>query len=514
MLDLDQTLEARRQLSRRWDELRNTDLLNLMVLTVPQLLSAERCGLFVLDPEADEIWLEAGTAVVQRQICVETEGSMVGACVRGARAIRRAGLAGMEGAHRQVGDSLGFVVDTALTIPIAAADGTVLGALQVLNRRDGRSFDDADQVRLEEVAFTLQPAVERLYSSRELLRQARRLDERIELLLERAAALRPGHSFRTFEPTEPAHPEGFLHHRWNGKCYPPFIDRRATAHLRESWDTQANDVLIVTHQKVGTHLAKKFLVELTRACADLPPRHPMAEGDIGHAAVPWPEVYLSQESEAAWQEFLAATSDRPRLWYTHCAVEDLPCRRVHPASHFVAVVRDPRAVVVSQYHFWRRHPLLGLDTDLDLDRFSELFVAGDLYFGDYFSHVLGWLEPEGPVQPGQVCVLRYEDMVEHKRETLERLQRFLFPSVVLEPSQATAIAASTEFQTMKQELSSNPGSFHLNPSIYFRSGTTDDWRQQLSPAAQARIREATRRRWAGREEHPVLGPYLAALSED
>jgi hypothetical protein len=189
--------------------------------------------------------------------------------------------------------------------------------------------------------------VERLYSSQDLLRQARRLDERIELLLERAAALRPGHSYRTFEPIEPAHPEGFLHHRWNGKCYPPFIDRRVTAHLSESWDTQPNDVLIVTHQKVGTHLAKKYLVELIRACGDLPERHPMAGGDIGHAAVPWPEVYLSQESEAAWQEFLSATSDRPRLWYTHCALPDLPCRRVHPQTRFVMVVRDPRAVVVS-----------------------------------------------------------------------------------------------------------------------------------------------------------------------
>lgn len=511
-LDLDRSLAARRQLSRRWDAVRNTDLLNLMVLTVPQLLRAERCGLFVLDPEADEIWLEAGTAVVQRQICVDPDESMVGRCLRDGRALRQQGLAGLAGAHHQVGDRLGYVVRTALTVPIAAEGGTVVGALQVLNRRDGQPFDEADQACLEEVAFALAPSVQQMYASRDLLHRSDQLDAEIQLLQERAAALRPGHSFRTFEPAEPANLEGFLHHRWRGKCYPPFIDNRAIEHLSKTWDTQANDVLIATHQKVGTHLAKKYLVELIRQGADLPARHPMADGDIGHAAVPWPEVYLSQESEAAWNAFLAATSDRPRLWYTHCAIEDLPCRRVHLSTRFVVVIRDPRAVVVSQYFFWLRHPLLGLNTNLSLDRFVELFAEGDLYFGDYFNHVLGWLEPQASgMQDDQVCVLRYEDMVEQKLQCVHRLQAFLFPGQQLDHGQAQAIAASTDFEAMKQQISERPGSFHLNPQVYFRAGTKDNWRQHLSPAAEATIAAACRRRWAGRELDPVLGPYLANL---
>lgn len=514
MTVLDRTLAARRELSRRWDAVRNTDLLNLLVLTLPGLLQADRCALFVLDPEAGEIWLEAGTAVVQRQICVEPEESMVGQCIRTAAALRRHDLTDSPGVHREVGERLSYPVRSALTVPIHGETGGAIGALQVLNRRDDAPFDAADQALLEQVAFTLEPSVQRMQASRELLREARQLDAEIQLLMDRATALRPGHSLRTFEPAEPACPEGFLHHRWHGKCYPPFIDQRATDHLSRSWDTQPNDVLIATHQKVGTHLAKKFLVELIREQAALPSRHPMAEGDIGHAAVPWPEVFLSQESEAAWHAFLAATSDRPRLWYTHCAVEDLPCRRVHPSTRFVAVIRDPRAVVVSQYFFWIRHPLLGLDTNLDLDRFTELFVAGDLYFGDYFRHVLGWLEPCSALQPEQVCVLRYEDMVSRKLDALERLQRFLFPAASLDPERAIAIAASTDFQTMKRELSERPGSFHLNPQIYFRAGTTDDWRRHLSPEAEAMVTAAALQHWGGLDDHPLLSGYLSSMVGD
>ena len=306
---------ARRQeLALRWDALRNNDLLQLLVVTLPGLLRAERCGLFVLDPDADELWLEAGTGVMQRQICADLEGSMVGACVRTGICVNRSGLEQLQGAHQQAGEALSYAVSTAMTVPIHGDDGMVVGALQVLNRLDGQPFAEADQHQLEAVAHAVQPSVQRMHASRQLQQRSVQLDRTIEVLRERLEAIRPGHSFRTFEPAHLAHAEGFLHHRWNGRCYPPFIDRRATEHLSQSWDTQPNDVVLATHQKVGTHLAKKFLVELVRANVDLPDRHPMAEGDIGHGAMPWPEVLLSQETPGEWEQFLAATSDRPRLW--------------------------------------------------------------------------------------------------------------------------------------------------------------------------------------------------------
>ena len=160
-----------------------------------------------------------------------------------------------------------------------------------------------------------------------------------------------------------------------------------------------------------------------------------------------------------------------------------------------------------------RHPLLQVDPDLELDRFAELFVQGDLYFGSYFSHIRSWLSPEPRLQASQIFALRYEDMVERKAETIEQLQRFLFPSASLKPQQAEAIAAGTEFQTMKQGITANPGSFHLNPKIYFRAGTTDNWRQHLSPGAEALVAKAAREQWAGMEKHPLLAGYLEELAD-
>jgi DNA-binding transcriptional LysR family regulator len=43
---------------------------------------------------------------------------------------------------------------------------------------------------------------------------------------------------------------------------PPFFHRERVAELKATWDTTARDLLICTAQKVGTHLTKRYVVEL------------------------------------------------------------------------------------------------------------------------------------------------------------------------------------------------------------------------------------------------------------
>jgi Sulfotransferase domain/GAF domain len=508
-------MAARLALRQHWQGVRNRDLFALLVLTVPRLLDADRVSLFVCDPTSGAVWLEAGTGVVERQIIVTDSSSMVARAMAGGEPLFCTGLASVPGVHQQLALSTGFVTDTALTLPLHNQEGTaVIGALQVLNKRGTQAsagFTAGDLQVLQEVAFAVQPSLEAIFANQELVRQAARLDRRIAVLQDREAAIRPGHMLRTFQPLQQLGPQGFAHHRYGGTTYPPFIDLPSTAALRQSWDTTAQDVLICTHQKVGTHLAKKFLVELVKRRQDLPPQHPCREGDIGHGAVPWPEVLLSQQGESAWQAFVASTGMAPRLWYLHCSYDDLPVRRLHPQTQVVMVVRDPRAVAVSQYHFWQKHPLLAVDPSLDLDSFVDLFLGEDLYFGNYHSHVLSWLNrADQRLEPHQLCLLHYEDMVENKMQVVRTLQDLLPGGGELDDSQLEQVVAATGFEAMKQELTANPRSFHLNPSVYFRAGTVDSWRRELSEAAVARIDAATARLWGASPLRDRLARYLPA----
>ncbi len=315
-----------------------------------------------------------------------------------------------------------------------------------------------------------------------------------------------GHGGLTiFEPFEPLNEHGFLHARVNGKMYPPFIDREILKELQLRWNTDENDIFISTHQKVGTHLTKKFVSEILRKGIDYPEEHPMKSGDIGHHTIPWPEVMASQYGLEKFFEFIDHTKGFPRVWYIHCFKEDLPAASIHPKTKFINVFRDPKGAAVSQYFFYKSHPLLGVDSDLTMDQFIDYFVRGDLYFGDYHKHTLNWTE-SGDSKFDRDCLLtlRYEDLVERKMESAKLLTHFLLGiKNGINEEGMIEIIENTEFNKMKKSITENPGSFHFNPNTFFRSGTTYDWQEKLRPEQIYKIDIKSKLLW-GHENSPDL----------
>ena len=303
-------------------------------------------------------------------------------------------------------------------------------------------------------------------------------------------------TFRTFGPLETIPSGGFLHHRHRGTMYPPFIDLAATEILETSWETAANDIFICTHQKVGTHLTKRFIVEILRHAMAGTPGNIYETGDIGHGTVPWPEVMISQYGQDHFEEHLRRTSHVPRVWYIHSRIEQLPFSRIHPETRFVVVHRDPRAVAVSQYFFYRQHPLLCVLQDLTLDGFVDLFVDGDLYFGEYHSHAADWIAVCRPdIEARQVLSLTYEQLVEHKTSSVRQLSSFLLQDWYPSDDIVDAVVQATGFDAMRREITQNPQSFHLDPTTFFRSGQVRDWERHLSAGAVAAIDAKTRSSW-------------------
>jgi hypothetical protein len=301
---------------------------------------------------------------------------------------------------------------------------------------------------------------------------------------------------------------GFLHARANGRMIPAFIHPDAMMKLGQTWDTTEQDILICTHQKVGTHLTKKYIVEILRAAGAIDAHHPAGRGDIGKGAVPWPEVMASQHGTDAFEEFLKQTEGQPRILYTHANADELPVRHLHPKTKVVMTYRDPKGAAVSQFHFYQKHPSLGVSPDMTFDQFVALFLEGDLYFGDYHQHVQGYFQAgHHGICPKQLCILRYEDLVENKEASVRRLSRFLLGDHRLTEQQTTAVAQSTEFNTMKQAILDKPGTFHFNAHRFFRSGKTDDWKEQLTPQQSAAIDAKTRRVWGS-----LLAPAFQACS--
>lgn len=310
---------------------------------------------------------------------------------------------------------------------------------------------------------------------------------------------------RVFEPFQALSEHGFLHRRVNTKMYPPFIDPIVLEELSRTWRTDENDIFISTHQKVGTHLTKKFVSEILMKGAGYPEDHGMISGDIGHHTIPWPEVMASQYGLDSFFEFIERTKGYPRVWYIHCFTEDLPVAEIHPETRFIHVFRDPKGAAVSQFFFYKSHPLLGVDPELTMDRFIDYFVEGDMYFGDYHEHTVDWTLCEDPrIDRERLLTLRYEDLVERKWDASKLLTRFLLGGVSsLSDEELMGIIERTDFNKMKQSISENPGSFHFNPNTFFRSGTTYDWQEKLNTDQIKKIDHKSKILW-GHESYPDL----------
>jgi hypothetical protein len=502
----------RESVAREWEDKRNNDVVALMATVLPALFDMDRFGLFVISRDNQRMWLEAGSGVTERSIVVDVDSSLVGEVIRN-RTIRcDDDLSNHDGMFRKIGEKVGYVPVSAMTAPIfCPVSGDPIGALQVMNGARTVSWTERDRALIEDMCHAVSRTVRLLHLHEDIVAELERLDSEIEALDKEETAIRGSHMLRTFEPAKPLYKGGFLHGRYGETVFPPFIDVQANADLAANWDTDEHDVFICTHQKVGTHLAKKFVVELLREGLKHRP-NVYSTSDIGHGTVPWPEVSVSQHGRAYIDSHIARTHDTLRAWYVHCSYSDMPVRSIHPKSKFIVVYRDPKAVAVSQYFFWKRHPLLAVPEDLSMDEFVNLFVEGDLYFGDYHDHVSGWINrSDSRIARQNILALSYEDMVNRKVDVAHAMARFLLPDTAFTPEALEQVAEATEFNKMKEEVTKNPQSFHLNPKVYFRSGTTNDWQQKLSDIAIAAIDEKSRARWRGRTEGPELSHQVTLL---
>ena len=315
----------------------------------------------------------------------------------------------------------------------------------------------------------------------------------------------------TFKPTSFLNKDGFSHFKLNNTPYPPFIQRETLLSLQQSWSTDEHDIFICTHQKVGTHLTKKFVSEILRHGIEYPDFNPISSGDIGHHTIPWPEVMASQYGVQALHDFIDRTKGLPRVWYLHCPIEEMPFAHIHPKSKIIHVFRDPKGAAVSQYFFYKSHPLLQVSDDLTMDQFIDYFLAGNLYFGDYHEHTLNWTQGNfNRFNKDQLLVLRYEDLVESKIDAAQTLTQFLIDKP-LDLSTLESIVQRTEFNAMKQSIIDNPGSFHFDPKKFFRSGTTYDWQEKLSSEQIHRIDEKSKQKW-GNVNSPDLSKVNTLVS--
>ena len=167
---LDQIRLRERLLSRSWSIRGNKKLLELLVEMIPKTLNVERCSIFIHDPGADKVWLQAGTGVDEKQIELDKSDSLVGRVIATGEYMVKENMDKLEGPHKEVDAQTGFSTRNELCVPIESLSGKkVSGAILVLNKKKGQYFKEEDREFLERVASHLQTAIESIFLRQELI---------------------------------------------------------------------------------------------------------------------------------------------------------------------------------------------------------------------------------------------------------------------------------------------------------------------------------------------------------
>jgi hypothetical protein len=110
--------------------------------------------------------------------------------------------------------------------------------------------------------------------------------------------------------------------------------------------------------------------------------------------------------------------------------KQMPCPRIikshypfHPSyKRVIYVVRDPRDVVLSQYHYQIKRGVLA--EGFPIEQFTSSFVAGDVcIYGSWGENVGTWLAARR-FNP-DFCLIRYEDLLKQTPGELARMAKLL-----------------------------------------------------------------------------------------
>ncbi len=251
------------------------------------------------------------------------------------------------------------------------------------------------------------------------------------------------------------------------------VERSLRRRLRQSenpgrgLDVRPDDTFIVSYPKSGNTWTRFLVASLL---------HPSSPTDFSNIDERCPTIYKASTTE------LAALPG-PRVLKSHEYFDPRYRRAIY-------IVRDPRDVLVSYFHYQHRKGFI--DASVDLPRFADDFLAGRLNsFGTWQENVASWFAARG--ERSDFLLLRYEEMLANPTSQLTRIARFLEHSIT--EQELARVVESCSFERMRAlESSTGSKSRHMRAARedigFVRKGKSGGWQQEVPPAVIAKLEAA------------------------
>ncbi|HTC47246.1 MAG TPA: sulfotransferase domain-containing protein [Candidatus Aquilonibacter sp.] len=228
-----------------------------------------------------------------------------------------------------------------------------------------------------------------------------------------------------------------------------------------------DDVFLVSFPKSGNTWTRFLVANLV---------YPDQRADFGniHDLVPDPGATTKRRLH---------NMPRPRIIKSHECFDPRYPRVIY-------IVRDPRDVAVSQYHYHRK--CKRIDDDYPMAKFIARFLAGETCpHGSWGENVATWLVTRS--QDHRFLLLRYEDMLSDTPRELAKIASFLNLAVTPQHiSQAIERSSPSEMRRMEKsqsELSRLTRDTRKDLS-FVRAASSGGWKSELPDVLASKIETA------------------------
>lgn len=179
-----------------------------------------------------------------------------------------------------------------------------------------------------------------------------------------------------------------------------------------------------------------------------------------------------------------ATMPRPRVIKSHFVFDPRYPRVIY-------IVRDPRDVVLSEYHYQRK--TRRIDDQYPLEQYVSRFLAGETYpeNGSWGEHVASWIVARDG--DARFLLVRYEDLLVDTVAKLARIADFLKISATpLRLSEVVKLSSADRMRELeaKQSDASSLMKGSRKDVSFVRSAKSGGWRNDLPAPLIERIESA------------------------
>ncbi|XP_053719162.1 amine sulfotransferase-like [Synchiropus splendidus] len=236
----------------------------------------------------------------------------------------------------------------------------------------------------------------------------------------------------------------------------------------QEFEIRDSDIYLVTYPKSGTIWTQQIVISIHNFDGE------KKEYANNSEEMPW------LEHMANWESY--STRPSPRFFSSHLTPALMPPGLKEKKAKMIYVMRNPKDVVVSFYHFHKIRP--NLETPQNFDQFLEDFLEGNVFCSSWFDHIRAWQQEKDNYN---ILMLSYEDMVLDLETAVRKISKFLGRK--LSDAQIQQVVHKSTFKNMKKDERAN---YKFLPEKiitgdFMRKGKIGDWKNTFTVAQSERV---------------------------